>query len=64
MKMLRFILWVVVCIVFLFGLLYLFTGSLEMSPTPEQQESARIAAVVMMVIPTFFGFVLFATRKK
>lgn len=64
MKMLRIILWVAVCVVFLFGLLYLFTGSLEMSPTPEQQESVRIAAVAMMVIPTIVGFVLFTTRKN
>ena len=64
MKILRFILWVAVCVVFLFGLLYFFTGSLEMFPTPEQQEKARVAAVVMMIIPAIFGFVLFATRKK
>ena len=64
MKILRFILWVAVCVVFLFGLLYFFTGSLEMFTTPEQQEKARIAAVIVMLIPAILGFVLFTTRKK
>ena len=64
MKILRFILWIAVCAVFLFGLLYFFSGSLEMFPTPEQQEKARVVAVVMMAIPVIFGFVLFTTRKN
>ena len=51
MKAVRIILWIVICIIFLLGLLYLFTGSLEWFPTPEQQEKAHITAIVMMVIP-------------
>lgn len=64
MKIVRIILWIIVCIIFLLGLLYLFTGSLEWFPTPEQQEKSRIISVIMMVIPVICGVVLFSTRKK
>ena len=64
MKAVRIILWIVICIIFLLGLLYLFTGSLEWFPTPEQQEKAHITAIVMMVIPAISGILLFLTRKK
>ena len=64
MKAVRIILWIVICIIFLLGLLYLFTGSLEWFPTPEQQEKARITAIIMMVIPVISGVILFLTRKK
>lgn len=64
MKAIRIILWIIICIIFLLGLLYLFTGSLEWFPTPEQQEKARITALTMMIAPTICGVVLFLTRKK
>lgn len=64
MKAVRIFLWIIICIIFLLGLLYLFTGSLELFPTPEQQEKARITAIIMMVIPTICGSVLFLTRKN
>ena len=48
MKAVRIILWIVICIIFLLGLLYLFTGSLEWFPTPEQQEKAHITAIVRL----------------
>lgn len=64
MKVLRIILWILVCIIFILGLIYLFTGSLEWFPTPEQQEKARITAIVMMVIPAISSIILFLTRKK
>lgn len=64
MKTLRTILWIIICIIFAAGLLYLFTGSLEVFPTPEQQEKARITAIIMLVIPTISGIILFLTRKK
>ncbi len=64
MKAVRIFLWIIVCIVFFLGLLYLFTGSLEWFPTPEQQEEARITAIIMMVIPTICGSILVLTRKK
>ena len=64
MKTVRMILWIVICMIFLLGLLYLFTGSLEWFPTPEQQEKARIISIVMMVVPAVCGGILFLTRKK
>ena len=64
MKAIRIFLWIIICIIFSLGLLYLFTGSLEWFPTPEQQEKARITALAMMIAPTICGVVLFLTRKK
>ena len=64
MKAVRIILWIIICIIFLLGLLYLFTGSLEWFSTPEQQEKAHITAIIMMVIPAISGILLFLTRKK
>ena len=64
MKSIRMILWIIICIIFLLGLLYLFTGSLEWFPTPEQQEKARVTAIIMMVMPVISGIILFLTRKK
>ena len=63
-KTLRIILWVLICIVFVIGLLYFINGSLEMFPTSEQQGKARVVAIILMSLPVFFGFVLFFTRKK
>ena len=64
MKSIRMILWIIICIIFLLGLLYLFTGSLEWFSTPEQQEKARVTAIIMMVMPVISGIILFLTRKK
>ena len=64
MKIVRIFLWIIICIIFVLGLLYLFTGSLECFPTPEQQEKAHITAIIMMVIPAISGMILFLTRKK
>ena len=64
MKGLRIILWIIICIIFILGLIYLFTGSLEWFPTPEQQEKERITALVMMIAPTICGVILVLTRKK
>ena len=64
MKAIRIFLWIIICIIFLSGLLYLFTGSLEWFPTPEQQEKAHLTAIVMMAIPAISGIILFLTRKK
>ena len=64
MKVLRIILWIIICIIFALGLLYLFTGSLEWFPTPEQQEKARITALVMMIASSICSVILFLTRKK
>ena len=64
MKVIRVILWIIICADFLLGLLYLFTGSLEWLPTPEQQEKARITAIVLMVIPAISGIILYLTGKK
>ena len=64
MKIVRIFLWIIICIIFLLGLLYLFTGSLEWFPTPEQQEKAHITAIIMMVIPVISGILLFLTRGK
>lgn len=64
LKAVRIFLWIMICIIFLLGLLYLFTGSLEGFPTPEQQEQARITAIIMMVLPAICGGILFSTRKK
>jgi ssDNA-binding Zn-finger/Zn-ribbon topoisomerase 1 len=64
MKVVRTILWIIICIIFAVGLLYLFTGSLEGFPTPEQQEKSQITAIIMMIIPAISGIILFLTRKK
>ena len=64
MKIVRIFLWIIICIIFALGLLYLFTGSLEWFSTPEQQGKAHITAIVMMVIPAISGIILFLTRKK
>lgn len=64
MKVLRIILWVIICIIFVLGLIYLFTGSLEWFSTPEQQEKGSITALIMMIAPTICGVILFLTRKK
>jgi len=64
MKKVCIILWVVICIVFLLGLLSLFTGSLEMFPTPEQQGKVHIISIIMMVASAFSGVVLFLTKKR
>ncbi len=63
MKIVRIILCIIICFIFLLGLMYFFTGSLEMFPTPEQQEKAKIVSVAMMVIPAVCGSLLFFTRK-
>ena len=63
MKVIRVILWIIICAEFLLGLLYLFTGALEWFPTPEQQEKARITAIVLTSKPAICGTVLFLTRK-
>ena len=64
MKKFRVALWIVICLVFLLGLLYLFTGSLETFPAPEQQQKAGITALVIMVVPAICGVVMLLTRKK
>ncbi len=64
MKAVRIILWIIFCIIFLLGLLYLFTGSLEWFPTPEQQEKASITSLIMMLVPTICSVILLLTRKK
>ena len=64
MKAIRIFLWIIICTIFLLGLLYLFTGSLEWFPTPEQQEKAYLTAIVMTAIPAISGIILFLTRKK
>ena len=64
MKAIRIFLWIIICIIFLLGLLYLFIGSLEWFPTPEQQEKAHLTAIFMMAIPAISGIILFLTRKK
>lgn len=64
MKTLRIILWIIIFIIFLLGLLYFFTGSLEWFPTPEQQEKAKIASLIMMIVPAICGGILFFTRKN
>lgn len=64
MKAIRTILWITICIIFLLGLLYLFTDSLEWFPTPEQQEKAIVTAIIIMVIPAISGIILFLTRKR
>ena len=64
MKTIRIILWIIICIIFLLGVLYLFTGSLEWFPTPDQQEKSQITSIIMMVIPVISGIILFLTRKK
>lgn len=64
MKAIRIFLWIIICTIFLLGLLYLFTGSLEWFPTPEQQEKAHLTDIVMMAIPAISGIILFLTRKK
>lgn len=64
MKVVRTFLWIIIYIIFALGLLYLFTGSLEWFPTPEQKEKAHITAIILMVIPAISGFILFLTRKK
>lgn len=62
-KTIRIVLWITACIVFLFALLYLY-GSFEMYPTPEQEEKTRIFSILLMVISSVGGGVLFLTRKK
>ncbi len=64
MKILRIILWVVICLVFLLGLLYMFTGSLEWFPTPEQQQKAKIVSTILIIVPIVSGIILFLTRGK
>lgn len=64
MKPIRIILWIIICITFSLGLLYLSTGSLEWFPTPEQQYKARITSLIMAIAPAICGVVLFLTRKK
>ena len=64
MKIVRIILWIIICMFFLLGLLYLFTGALEWFTTPRQEEIARIISAVMIVIPVVCGIVLVSIRKK
>ncbi len=63
MKTLRIIFWILICICFILGLIYLFTGSLEWFPTPEQQEKARIISLVLITVPIISAVILFLTRK-
>lgn len=51
-------------LLFLSGLLYFITGSLEISPTGEQQDKARAAAVVFMLFSAFWGAICVAIRMK
>ena len=63
MKAVRIFLWIIICIIFLLGLLYLFTGSLEWFPTPEQQEKAHLTAIVMMAIPAIRYYIVLNKKK-
>ncbi len=64
MKVIRIIVWVLLSAFFVLGLIYYFTGSLEMMSTPEQQEKARTVAIVMMVVPMICGVIMFFTRPR
>lgn len=49
LKVLKFALLLVAVILILTGVMYLYTGSLEMNPTDEQQGKAAIQAFLMIV---------------
>ncbi|MBR5950463.1 MAG: hypothetical protein IKZ87_03415 [Actinomycetaceae bacterium] len=49
---------------FLAGLLYFVNGSLEMFPTAEQEETARIVAIVIMVSNALLCAVCIIARTK
>ncbi len=64
MKIIQTVLWVLIFIAFLLGLLYMFTGSLEWFPTPEQEQKAKMMSIIMMALPIISGIILFLTRNK
>lgn len=69
MKKFRSIIWVILFIIFLFILIFsiagFFTGSLELSPTVEQDEKARIAYGVFSAVSAgVLLFLVFIRRKR
>lgn len=64
MKFVRIILSVIVCVTLLLGISGLCIGSLEMSPTPEQQEKTTIAWATILTLPFSCAVALFLTRTN
>ena len=64
MKILRMLLWILICASLLLGLMYLFTGSLEWFPTPDQREKAKIVSLILIIVPIVSGIILFLTSRK
>lgn len=48
----------------LLSFLYFWKGSLEMFPTEEQHEKARLAAVFLIIVFTLIEAVLLSIRRK
>lgn len=66
-KTLRLILNVLIVIFFLgflLGLLYFLHGSLEMFPTEEQQDKAKLAAVLIMAVMGILSITIAVVRAK
>ena len=55
---------VIVLICFVFSVFYFINGSLEMIPTPEQQEKAKIAALFLSIIFAATEVALLLLRLK
>lgn len=51
-------------ILFLSGLLYFITGSLEISPTEEQQAKVRLVSVIFSFFSAFLCFACIRIRMK
>ena len=64
MKVLKIILIVLAMIAIVLGVFLMFSGSLEMFPTDEQQQKARIAAAVYLVFGVIVGSVGLLLKPK
>ena len=64
LKILKTILIAVAIFLILIGVLYAFNGSLEMIPTDEQQEKARIGAMLIIFLGVAIGAVGLLIKPK
>lgn len=66
-KLIRYfcnILIAILLLLFILSLLWFINGSLEMAPTAEQQDKARIGAIFSMIIIGISCFICFVARLK
>ena len=64
-KIIKILLLVIAVAIIAIGVLYAFNGSMELNPTAEQQEKARIGAAMIIAVGAIIGIVgVFIKSRK